>query len=83
MPLIDELLESPTGSVVITYHVVVVVVETGEDGRPRGAAHRVAHEGLLKREALSGQQGADLGHLLSGGVVQVVGEDEDDVGPIS
>ncbi len=79
VPLLDELLKAP-GRVVVAYHVVVVVVEAGEDGCPRGAAHRVAHEGLLEREALFGQQGADLGHLLYGGVVQVVGEDEEDVG---
>jgi hypothetical protein len=61
---------------------MVVSVEAGEDGGPGGAAQRLAGEGVLEGDAFFYQQGADLWHLLGGGVVQVVGEDEDDVGLI-
>src|SRR5215218_7103115 len=76
----DELLEAPARGPVGQY-VVVVIVEAGEDGGPRGATNRVTDEGLFEGEALLGHQGGYLGHLLSGGVVQVVCEDEEDVGP--
>src|SRR5215218_7280775 len=81
VPLGDELLEAPVRGPVAQY-VVVVIVEAGEDGGPGGATHRVAHEGFFKGEALLGHQGGYLGHLLSGGVVQVVGEDKEDVGSV-
>ena len=80
VPLGDELLKAPIRRLIAQY-VVVVIVQTGEEGSPGGAAHRVADEGLLEGGALIGQQGDYLGHLLSRNEVQVVGEDEDDVGP--
>jgi hypothetical protein len=53
MPLGDELLEAPVRGPVAQY-VVVVIVEAGEDGGPRGATHRVTDEGLFEGEALLG-----------------------------
>src|SRR5215218_10696725 len=81
VPLRDELLEAPVRGPVAQY-VVVVIVEAGEDGGPGGATNWVTHEGLFEGEALLSHQGGYLGHLLSGGVVQVIGEDEEYVGPI-
>jgi len=75
-PLVTELLEASYRALVAP-DVVVVGVEAGEDRSPGGAAYRVAYEGLLEGGALLSQQGVDLGHLLSRGVVQIVGEDED------
>jgi len=40
----------------------------------------VADEGLLEGEALLDKLRAYLGHLLSRGVIQIVGENEDYVG---
>jgi hypothetical protein len=64
----------------VALYAVVVVIEAGEAGRPRGATYRVAYEGVLEGGTFVPQQRADLGHLPDGGVVQVVGEDEKDVG---
>src|SRR5215216_1154953 len=75
-PLIAELLKASYWALVAS-HVVVVGVEAGEDSSPGGAAYRVAYEGLLEGGAPLGQQGVDLWHLLDGGEVQVVGENED------
>src|SRR5918997_1919236 len=80
-PLVAKLLEAPIGGLVALY-AAGVGVEAGEDGGPRGAAQRLAGEGSLEGGALLGQQGAQVGHLLSGGVVQIVGENEDHVGPV-
>src|SRR5918993_982848 len=82
MPLRDKRLEPPFRGRV-TLHAVVVVIEACEKGSPGGATYRVTHEGLLQRDASLDQSGAYLGHLKDGGVVQVVGEYEDYVGPIS
>src|SRR5215203_3501843 len=81
-PLVSELLESAVWGL-ITLYLVVVGVETGERGRPRGATQRLAGEGVLEGDALFHHDGTQLGHLLDGGVVQVVGQDEDYVGPIA
>src|SRR5215207_9097665 len=81
-PLVSELLESAVWGLV-TLYLVVVGVETGERGRPRGATQRLAGEGVLKGDALFHHDGTQLGHLLDGGVVQVVDQDEDYVGPIA
>src|SRR5215212_7555596 len=81
VPLGDELLEAPIRRL-IAQNVVVVIVEAGKISGPRWAAYRVADEVLLKGGALLSQQGTYLGHLKGGGVVQIVGEDEDYIRPI-
>src|SRR5215212_1876643 len=81
VPLGDELLEAPARGPVAQY-AVIVIVEAGEDGGPGGATNWVTDKGLFEGEALLGHQGGYLGHLLSGGIVQVVGEDKEDVGPV-
>jgi hypothetical protein len=74
-----ELLEASAGRVIARY-TVVVGVETGEDGRPRGTTQREAEEGVIEGSSLFRQQRAQLRHLLSGVQVQVIGKDEDYVG---
>src|SRR3712207_660468 len=82
VPLGAELLEAPVRRRVAP-HVMVVSVKAGEDGGPRGATQRVADEGVLERGTLFDHRGAQLGHLLNGGEVQVVHEEEDYVGSSS
>jgi hypothetical protein len=54
VPFGKELLKSPRRGPVAP-HVVVVVIETGEDGSPRRATYRVADEGILEGGALFDQ----------------------------
>src|SRR5215212_10006836 len=53
VPLRVKLVEAPVGGLV-AYHVVVVGVETGENGSPGGATQRQAYKRLLKGGALVG-----------------------------
>jgi len=80
-PLVSELLEAPDRALVAP-HAVVVGVEAGEHGRPGGTTCWVAYKGFLEGGTPFGQQRVDLGHLLGGGEVQVIGEHEDYVGPV-
>src|SRR4028119_2394674 len=75
-PIVTELLEA-SGRGTVALYAAVVGVEAGEDGGPRGATDREAHEGVLEGGALVAHKGADLGHLLGRGVVKVIGENED------
>src|ERR671916_382066 len=77
-PLRAKLLEASVRRFIVL-HLVVVGVEAGKNGSPGRAAQRLASEGVVERGAFFYQQRAQVGHLLGRGVVQVVGEDEDDV----
>ena len=59
---------------------MVVGVEAGENGRPRGTTQRVAGEGVVEGGSVFHQQGAQLRQLPGRGRVQIVGKDEDYVG---
>jgi hypothetical protein len=62
---------------------VIVGVAAGEQGDPARAAHRVRGEGVLKRGALLTEKGPEAGDHSQLVVPHVVGEDDDEVGPLA
>ena len=78
-PEVVEGLEAAQRRLVAVNQVVVGVLSS-QDSRPRGAANRLANEGILESDALVPYVLPEASYLLGTRLVQVVGEDEDDVG---
>ncbi len=78
---VTELVVSSRGPHVAPYAVIVGVLPAQNRG-PAGAAHRVGDVRPAKDRAVLGHDVAQPVQVPQGMVIQVVGEDEDDVGPL-
>ena len=76
---IVERLEAPVRRSV-EEHAVVVAIHAGEDRGARGAADRDADVGGRERDPAIADEALDPGHEREGPRVEVIGDDEDDVG---